>query len=190
MTPILNILHLESRRDRLQSFLEQTAAQSIRYTVWDGFISHKFPQTNISNGHKQIVRDARNRKLKFVVIAEDDIKFSSPGAWSYYLSQKPDSFDMYFGMLYAGETDEYGEVQKGRMSGALTLYTIHERFYDTFLAMDEKLNLDYALGLIADKHDFFVCKPMVCFQENGFSDHFQKEMNYDVFLEGKTLYKS
>lgn len=186
MPPILNFIHLESRPDRLQNLMEQCSEQSIAYKLWDGVI-HNNTVTAISQAHKNIVRDAQEKKLPYVIIAEDDICFSCAGAWKYYLSKMPQTFDLYCGLLYSGEVDSENRIIKG-MSATNTLYTISEQFYSFFLMIDESKNLDMELGKFATLNKYILCNPMVCRQMNGKSDHFNRVMNYDPYLQDKKLY--
>lgn len=192
MPPILNIIHLESRMDRLQSLMEETSMQSIAYKLWPGVTTHSeyTNHRNISIAHKAIVRDAKEKNLPHVIIAEDDIKFSSAGAWKYYLDNTPKSFDLYSGLIYAGEVDPETNriISTKGMSGTNTLYTISSRFYDFFLAVDESKHLDRELGRFGNINEYYVCNPMVCTQMGGMSDNFRREYYYDAFLENKILY--
>lgn len=190
MPPILNIIHLEKRADRLQSLMEETAMQGIAYKVWPGVTTYKefTNHRNISLAHKQIVQDAKLKGLPQVIIAEDDIKFSSAGAWKYYLSKMPKNFDLYLGLLYYGKKDENNKLLQGRMSGGLTLYCVAEKFYDFFLSVDESKHLDTELGSFANINDYYICDPMVCEQIGGHSDNWNRVLYYDAYLEGKKLY--
>lgn len=187
MPQILNIIHLPHRDDRLQSFMIECNIQNIAFNVWDGITTYQQPYRNISLAHKQIVKKAHEEKWPYAIIAEDDIKFSSPGAWKYYLSQMPSDFDLYCGLMYHGVTDENNRIIKG-MSGTNTLYTIHQRFYEFFLMIDELRHLDRELGKFATLNKYILCKPMVCYQMGGISDNFKREMSYENYLIGKKLF--
>lgn len=187
MTPVLQIIHLPYRQDRLQSLLEEMNEQSIAFNIWEGITTRKTPVENISAAHKQIIQKAKDENWPFAIIAEDDIKFSCAGAWKYYLSKMPKVFDLYVGLVYSGHINSENRITKG-MSGTNTLYTISSQFYDTLLATDDTKNLDRELGKDACVHNYYVCNPMVCYQMNGKSDHFNRIMNYDPFLQDKKLY--
>lgn len=192
MPPILNIIHLESRTDRRQSFMEEMNLQNIAYKVWPGVTTYQeyTNHRNISEAHKNIVRDAQENGLPQVIIAEDDIKFSHPKSWKYYLSQMPEQFDLYCGVIYAGEVDPQTNriVSTKGMSGTNTLYTISERFYSFFLATDNSKHLDRELGRFGNINEYYVCNPMVCFQSGGFSDNHKRELHYDEYLRDIKLY--
>lgn len=186
--PILNIIHLEKRLDRKQSYMEEMNTQGIPYKEWEGII-YKPAHTGISKAHKQIVSWAKFTGKPFVAIAEDDIKFSCPGAWKYFLSKIPKSFDLYCGLIYDGEVDPTNNriITTRGMSGTNTLYIIHSRFYDFFLSIDESKHLDRELGRFSNINEYYVCHPMVCTQMGGYSDNHRRDLTYDVYLKGKQL---
>lgn len=192
MPPVLNIIHLPHRLDREQSFMEECNIQNIAYKVWDGVSTHNeyTNHRNISISHKKIVRDAKEKGLPYVIIAEDDVKFSHKNSWKYYLKNTPKEFDLYVGVVYAGEVDPQTNriISTKGMSGTNTLYTISEKFYDFFLMTDESKHLDRELGRFGNIKQYYVCNPMVCYQSGGYSDNHRKELTYDAYLENIKLY--
>lgn len=192
MPPILNIISLPHRLDRQQSYMEETQIQRIAYKVWPGVTTHKeyTNHRNISQAHKMIVRDAKEKGLPKVIIAEDDIKFSAANAWKYYIENTPNEFDLYCGVIYAGEVDPQTNriISTKGMSGTNTLYTITKKFYDFFLSVDESKHLDRELGRFGNINQYFVCNPMVAFQSGGWSDNHNRELHYDEYLRDIKLY--
>lgn len=171
----------------MAAFENQSKEQGFEYERWQGIVVDQMPFFGISVSHKAIVLDAKQKGLPMVCIAEDDCVFSSPGAWEYYLKSIPENFDLYFGLVYEGNIKD-NKVLTGVLTGCLTLYIVHERFYDVFLSMKSMNNLDRELGKYAGDFDYKVCNPMVCFQSNGFSDHKKSEATYDHLLVGRTLF--
>jgi hypothetical protein len=192
MPPILNIIHIPTRLDRKQSFMEEMQIQSIAYKICPGVTEHQAytNHVNINLAHKAIVKDAQEKKLPQVIIAEDDIKFSAKDAWKYYLSQTPKEFDLYCGVIYDGEVDPETNriISTNGMSGTNTLYTIHSKFFDFFLATDNSKHLDRELGKFATLNQYYVCNPMVCYQMGGLSDNHHRELFYDEYLRDIKLY--
>lgn len=182
---IVNAINLKKRPDRLASFIGQAWEQGFEYSIWEGIETPQFVFVGISNSHKQIIQDAKHKGLKMVTVAEDDVKFSAPGSWKYYIDNIPDSFDLYFGSVYKARI-ENGRITHG-FSG-LTLYTVHERFYDVFLSMKEMNHLDRELGRFAYKYEYRVCEPMVAFQSDGYSDNRKQFESYGHLLEGIKLF--
>lgn len=181
MNTIINIIHLpqkyftEQDRDtvikhtasalRLQSILEQMNEQNAKFKIWDGILDGV---TGCSQSHKMIVRDAKEKGLDRIIIAEDDIKFFAPGAFQYFLDCIPETFDLYLGTTYS--MDEYPDNKVVGMFDSLTLYIIDKKFYDQFLAMPEDNHIDRELcKLLSKGADFKICQPIVCEQIDGYS---------------------
>ena len=68
----------------------------------------------------------------------------------------------------------------------MTLYIVNERFYDTFLGLNEWNNLDRELAF---KGRYVVCNPFVVTQHGGYSDNkkYARE-SYDEYLQGRKLF--
>ncbi len=161
---------------------------------WPGIIKEKQSRfKNIAEAFKQIVRYANETDMDEVTIAEDDMQLTSHKSWQYYLAQKPNSFDLYFGGIYAGnvavtETSKKLYQLKTFTSG-LTLVTIQKHFYEHFLSTNcDERHLDNALGMEAYKREYFVTRPFVCkqitptYSENHHkevSDYSAYEMNWE-----------
>lgn len=180
---MLNIIHLEHRKDRLELLQKELAEQGIyQYKIWDGIWDRKQPCKGISKSHKQIVKFACDNKLPSIMIAEDDLKFTATGAFQYFLQNEPPDYDLYLGGIY------YGNIKKDNTVddfAGLTLYRIHQRFYNTFLSIPEETDLDRSLHL---KGKFVVCDPFVVFQQNGFSDNKGAHCNYEIYLRDRKLF--
>lgn len=197
---VLNIVHLakeqfpidspqykESVR-REKSFIWEMAEQGIDYKVWDAKYVPNVIGLGCCLSHKAIVRDAKERGLKQVAIAEDDIVFSSKGAWEYFLKQMPDDFDYYMGVSYSTLTYTSDVVKHAFYS--TTLYVIKESLYDILLAAPEGelKNIDVYLNEFLDTHKFRICQPYVCKQLEGYSFNYSQDRLLDHFLVGKTLF--
>jgi len=181
---ILNFIHHTKQTERWESINREMREQDIlEYHAWPAIVDLMASFRGIAQAHKQIVRYAMHRQFKEVCIAEDDIKFLAPGAWDYFLAHKPADFDLYLGSIFHGDIKEDGSVDN---FAGLTLYIISERFYDTFLALNEMNHIDREL---AHKGRYIVCDKMVCSQHGGFSLNKQSFVeDYDHYLEGRTLF--
>lgn len=179
----LNIIHLQDRPDRLKLLNQEIDNQSINdYRVWNGIRNDNAPWTGISQAHKQIVRHAQKAGLPQILTGEDDIKFTSPGAFDYFLKNIPENFDLYLGGIIYGELSADNTV--GDFSGTM-LYLLHHRFYEVFLSLPEDRHLDRAL---AGKGRFVVCHPMVAVQHNGYSDNLKRMADYEPYLKNYILF--
>lgn len=195
----INILHLSAGKvielgpkaiateeKRRQAYLEQMAVQRAKFFVHDGFVDMPVFK-GIIKSHKAIVQFAKDNKMPKICIMEDDCQFTHPDSLKYFFKKMPKEFDLYFGLIYQGEISDNHRVING-LSGGLTLYVVHEKFYDTFINCDESNHIDYKLGQLAWNQQYYVCYPYVCIQPGGYSYNHKRELYYDEYLRGRILY--
>jgi len=186
----LNIIHLHHgegypphRQQRYDTLMKELASQNITdYKIWPG-VEDKVPHTGISRAFKAIVQDAKDKELGMVCIGEDDLRFSAPGAWQYFLENIPAYFDMYLASFYSGMITFDNRIENFR---GMSLIIVHQRFYDKFLSIPEDKNIDNALDGLGE---YFVCPQWVATQHPGFSDKDQKMVNYDSKIPKERLFK-
>ena len=171
--------HLDNRYAALQKEIE---IQGLEVRYWPA-IKDPLNRTFVAIGeaHKQIVRWAHFEGLPEVCIMEDDCQFFAPGAWDYFLSQKPEDFDIYLGGIFSGLNHD----NTTRDYCGNTLYIVRQQFYQEFLSVPAINHLDRAL---MDRGKYIVCDPMVCTQKGGYS--FQKRGfdSYERYLVGRRLF--
>lgn len=184
--PTLHILHLERRQDRLQQLLRQLEWNKVPHRIWEGIDDPNNVKQAIVRGYKKIIQYAKENKLKEISLAEDDICFTHKDSYKYFHEQTPDYYDLFCGLIYAG-TVENNRILNG-MSGTMTLWKCHSRFYDHILNLPDDCHIDRECGSTAFKHKYYVCEPFVCTQSGGYSDNLRQVMYYDVYLQGKKLY--
>ncbi len=178
----IHIIHLPDREDRLEKLRAQLIEQNITGCIWPGIPDTQNPKRGIAKAHKQIVQYAKDQNLTEITIAEDDIKFTAPGAFTYFLNHTPERYDLYLGGIYYGKIKTDNAVAE---FAGLMLYRIHQRFYDTFLSLPEESDIDRELG---GKGLFYVCNPFIALQHDGYSDNKKKFMNYDCYLKDVELF--
>lgn len=147
---------------------QEVVKHKLDVRLWPALHDKWRPFVGIGRAHKQIVAWAMNAKLDEVLIGEDDMFLFGPGAFEYFLSKKPEDYDIYLGNVFNPAIIPTGN----RLDDfcGLTLYFIHSRFYGRFLALpDGKNHLDRMLG--ATDCVKIVCDPMVCSQRDGYSDN-------------------
>lgn len=175
----LHIINLPHRTDRLLKLREELADQGITdFRIWDGIIHPTSPKTGISQAHKQIIQYALEKELSEILIAEDDVKFTAPGAFAHFMINKPKLYDLYLGGISYGNLKEDKTVED---FAGLLLYMVHERFYRTFLSINEKQHIDRGLR---DKGRYIVCDPQPAIEQDGHSD------NWNQYFEGAIFYKN
>lgn len=179
----VNILH-GGHSPRIPILLKELEQQGITgYKLWEGKHDSKSVVKAINLSHKMIVEDALERGLEYVTIFEDDIKFTDFGAWDYYLINKPKSFDIYLGGIYLGDILPDNTVKSFT---ALHCYTIHSKFYATFLSTPNDKHIDRSLDNLGD---FYVCNPFIAVQHSGYSSNTGKDETYDNLLQNRVLFK-
>lgn len=178
-------LHILNGRDERRPLIEKEMKEQriTNYRLWEGVHDKNSVVRSISLGHRMIVEYAKARGFKEVTIAEDDCRFLGKGAWEYYLNNKPKDFDLYLSCVYLGDIKPDNTVDS---FCGLILYTISERFFDTFLSVDGDIHLDRALS---GKGKFCVCNPFAAIQhDNIFSSNSGKVEDYSWQLRNYQLY--
>lgn len=179
---IINVIHDPRREDRLRS-LEQVVRQTpVELKFWPAVHHTHKSFVGIGRAHKNIVASALINKLPMICIAEDDFYFPAPGAWDHFLNTIPAQFDLYLASIYQGQIDQH---QRTTDFCGLTLYIIHERFYQTFLNLKENGHIDRTLS---GKGDFVVCDPFTALQRHGYSDNKKRVVNYTLNLRGRNIF--
>lgn len=179
----LHIIHLPARADRLNLLQAELTEQHIQdYKIWDGIVDPEKICRGISRAHKQIVADAKSKGLPNALIAEDDLHFTAPGAYEFFLRKIPSDYDLYLGGVIWGKIKKDNRIDD--FSGT-TLYLVHEKFYDELLSVPEETDFDRAL---AHRGNFFVCNPQVVVQHSGFSDNQKRYIHFRTAGNGITLY--
>lgn len=141
----------------------------------------------VGRSFKKIVRWAKESGLDRVTIGEDDLLFSDPDAWNYYMENIPKDYDIYLGGIYDGKISE-GRIIKGYAGH--TLITISNRCFDFFLSAEEdKLHLDRWLGQYCAEKKYMVCQPFVVTQiPTSYSDNHKAMASHAPLIEGVKLY--
>lgn len=189
--PKINVLSLPHRMDRKDHIRTEFKKQGIIDYEFHSGIIHEPSFIGIQRAHKSIVRKAKEEGLSQIVIAEDDIIFSDKNAYRYYIENTPTDYDLYMGCIYYGNIKQNNTVDD---FSSLILYTIHERYYDTFLATDETGHLDRKQvernnDTLIPKGKFVVCPLFCCYQIEGFSDNTErKEPINEKYLHNRNFY--
>jgi hypothetical protein len=178
----IHIIHLTHRTDRMRNIQEQMEGQNIKeFRIWEGIIDKQYRPSGICRAHKQIVQYALHNQLPEITIVEDDICFTAPGAFEFYLQSEPASYDLYIGGL------TWGEVRNGMVTdfAGTVLYRIRRHFYETFLNLPESGDFDRNLKGLGI---YRVCEPMIAIQQDGYSDKRQEYFSCTPFLKGRKLF--
>lgn len=177
---LLNIIYNEVRFERYDPLIEELKKQNITdYKIWDCIRLNNVVES-INASHKMIVKDAKERGLKEVCIGEDDLMFTSPNSWKYFLEKKPDNYDLYLACTYIIP------ISNNQICG-FHLYCVHEKFYEKFLSIPDKEHIDTAANNIEGNYVF--CYPFPALQRAGFSANNRTVCNYNALLKEDDIYK-
>src|ERR1700744_1364832 len=182
----LNIIWDSRRPEKWEPLMAELSTQGITdYEIWSCLILPEVVES-ISASHKMIVQDAKDKGLKEVCIAEDDLMFTAPGAWDYFLSKKPRFFDLYLGGCYSPVKHGWDESPYSYTLEPVGfhLYILHERYYDTFLSPPDHLHIDTA----QKSNTIKVCYPIVALQRPGFSANNKCDQDYNSILKPEDIY--
>lgn len=189
---IVHCLTLSHIDDRILSVSREAMRQGFGLYFHEAFYAEerKDTATAITRGHKKIVQFAKDNKLPYIIVCEDDIFFYGDDnkAFQYFIDNTPPSYDLYMGVVLHGEIKE-NRVMNG-MSGSHTLIKIHERFYNFILnEMPDNCYQDRYLGGHAHRFEYYTCPLVVCNQKPGYSYNRKViHTGYDVYLEGRAVY--
>lgn len=190
----LAVIHNPERVERKEHFDNQCKIQGITDVIWFPAIFAETVQRGISIAHKQCVRYAQAHKLKEIIIVEDDVHFVDYGSFDYYIANKPESYDIYFGGISGGNIMPDTGIINTNLSGFFC-YMVHERFYDDFLSADETVHIDswVSTALIERRNTnrpvYICCYPMAAITCNGYSDNFKTFMDYSQYFQSYKLWQ-
>ena len=175
----LNIIYDDRRFERYAPLINELLRQGIAdYKFWNP-IYHKDVVTSINLSHKQIVLWAKLVGLKEVCIAEDDLMFTHPTSWVYFLDQKPKEYELYLACSYGGLSE--------KQTIGFHLYCVHECFYDKFLSVPDNVHIDTAMWPLG-KEKFHFCYPFPALQRAGFSSNNKAFADYNTVLKEEDIY--
>jgi hypothetical protein len=145
----------------------------------------KTAQEGIAAAHLKCVALAKENKWPSVVIAEDDLLFTSDNSRSYAekcFTDVPEDFDILLSGIYHGKLNNTKELNWAKVDNfcALHFYLVNEKAYDKILKFDYSLHIDRWLG---PNLKCYVTNQFWCIQRNGWSDNVNKDVNYDSYLK-------
>lgn len=178
-----------SREERIISIVRQSKQMRFSCRFWEGdtfrgnFIDAR---VGVSRTFRKIVQWAIDNGLHRVTIGEDDLLFSHPDAWKYYLDNIPRDYDIYYGSIYDGQISE-GRIVSGYAGH--TLITINCRAFSFLLTADENLHFDRWIGKHCAEKKLVVCQPFVVTQiPTSYSDNHKAMASHAALIEGARLY--
>lgn len=183
------VIYNHHRPEKKELFTDVFAEQNIDdYEIFQAqIIQYNSIPENISESFKTVIRQAKERGDKEIVIFEDDILFTSPNGWKYFLDNKPDDYDLYIGGSYFidNRINYTPPLVKVKEYVGNQCIMISQRYFDVWLNSDSGKHCDTAQN---GKGEFYLCFPFVALQRHGWSANAQALVNYNPIIPKEYLY--
>lgn len=190
-------INLKQRTKKRKQMVKQARQQQMKLNFFTAEL-HQNPKRGCMESHLSVIRAAIRDGHRYLLVLEDDALFirslkklpQAPANWA---------------MLYLGGTVKHVFAREQEINSEkhniwirMTCWTTHayiinltnqELIQDIFNAekCDENMEIDrYYVDFIHQKYPCYMIHPMVCVQQNGFSDIEGKQVEYS-FME-KSLY--
>ena len=178
------ILDKRTPEDDYPRLIGEFIKQSVtpKYKFWEATVLSHSVIDSIAASHKKIVQWAKDNDLKEVCIAEQDMYFTCPDSWKYFLENKPKEYSVYTSSTYLMPLS-------ANMLTGFHLYFVHHSFYDTFLSVKENNHIDTAISDLKSNHK--ICYPFVALQRPGFSFNAKhlEMVNYNILIKEEDIYR-
>lgn len=172
MDIVAYIINLKHRVDRYNHMIEEMKKIPISYEFVDGIIDET---KTCFQSQKKCIRLAKENKLPYVLVLEDDAVFTENVIDVFQKTFKEIqtfNWDMFF--LGANLQSPAKRVSDSvlQLTGAYAAhsYVVHERFYDTILNLPHICEMDVHYHNLMPKHNIYMCDPMVAYQLPSYSD--------------------
>lgn len=166
---IINLLH---RRDRYDHMIEEIKKLSIPYQFIHGIIDET---KTCFQSQRECVRLAKENKLPYILILEDDAVFTDQVVEileKTFKELQSYEWDMFFlgANLQKPATCISDTILKLNGAYAAHAYMVHERFYDTILNLPHICEMDVHYHNLMPDHNIYMCDPIIAYQLPSYSD--------------------
>lgn len=194
---VINLDRREERWEHVQNQLKKYNIDVERFSAVDGYEHPKKDEVDISRGelgcslsHKQVLEDARKNDYETICVFEDDIIFEDGFEWRFkeYYKQLPEDWEF----VYLGGNDmelkNYSENVKIAKKVLTThSYLVKRSMYEKILSRIEENAfgnpIDNLYSRIQWEETFYIFKPKIVIQKEGYSDVRGGHRNYNDVLK-------
>lgn len=178
-----NVIY-DERLNRHDQLMKEFSRQEIfNWQLWPSVHDPSSVIRSINLSHKQIIRWAKENDRESVCIMEDDVMFPSPNGWKHFLEGIPVwPWDIYLAGTYGLDRPVRNPI--ARING-LQCYIVHNRFYDTFLAVPDDKHIDVALDNLGL---YYVEYPFIALQCKGWSSNSKAFSDKNAELKEEDIY--
>lgn len=177
---MINVIYDNRWSNDHERLIKEFEIQKVDFKFWDAVRLTESVVKSINASHKMIVRWAKENNQSECIIAEQDLMFTSPYSWEYFMEQKPNEFDIYLWGSYIIP------LSNNCICG-FHLYIIHSKFYDQFLSVPDDVHIDVEMDKL--KGDYKFCHPFPALQRVGFSANNCAVCDYNKQLPPEYIYK-
>lgn len=187
------VISLKERDDRRKKVSAELKSQKISFQFFDG-IKDENPVYGCTASHVGVIKIAKEKKLPYVLIFEDDAKFVRP----FNIPKVPQNWDMlYLGSCVNKIYDEYYYRWKKCCCWYAHAYIVNEQMYDRIIEgasanWDKVLIDEYYCEYLHPHINAYTVYPTMVTQGEDYSDilktsldRHQKIINFDRLVEMK-----
>lgn len=187
------VISLVDRKDRREKVAKELKNQKIPFQFYDA-IKDENPIYGCTASHINVIKIAKEKKLPYVLIFEDDAKFVQ----NFKLPPLPENWDMLFlGACVNKIYDEYYFRWKKCSSWYAHAYIVKASLYDRIIEeasqdMDKRLTDEYYCEYLHPHINSYCIYPTMVTQSEDYSDilktnldRHQKIINFDKLIEMK-----
>lgn len=190
-------IHLPERKDREENmYKELDYFCPDQYEIVDG-VRRTPGKFGVIASFKKIIRIAKERSLPYIMIFEDDVKFTSNRSREYFingLKGLPKDWDIFTGGSYSFVEKEdltfrSDYIIKLARFSSLHCVLIKDTMYNIILNTKTTQHLDvyFSSLIVKGKINAYMSDPMVAIQYEGKSDTVNKKVDYSSMLKDKNI---
>lgn len=192
LTP--QIIHDPKRTDRHKLLMAELKTQNIsNVNFWPAIIIDNDPITGCSESHKNIIRWAMKNQLDEVVIWEDDIKFTAPKAWYFFLHRYRTTWGRYGlflgGSYYTKDIEQLNTGVRIRTFSGSHCMIVRKELYRHILNCPPGMHLDIWISSAGSLFTYYLCMPMIAIQCPGYSDIAKKPVDYSNMIPDNMIFR-
>lgn len=179
-------MNLDSRTDRweqvVKDFTRLQAVMPIEIERVSAVAMPQRPQQGVTATFRKIITMAKEKKLPYVLILEDDLYVIDAERVKTCLNNAPEDWDILLGGVYHYVPDKKHDDYWMKMRDFCSLHfiIIRDTIYDKVLALKGlSQHLDRALGAQTKQGNMktYLMHPMPCQQRPGFSNIRKRKVN-------------
>lgn len=186
---MINVIYDNRYSDDYERLISEFEKQGISdYKFWDAEVYTHSVLESITASFKKIVRWAKENNLDEVQIAEQDLFFTSPNSYKYFIENKPQYFDLYISGSYliSNEYEYKAPLVRVKEYVGNQLIVINSKYYDKFLNIPDDNHVDTIQSGLGE---FYVVFPFIGLQRPGYSANAQVEVNYNPIIPKEYIYE-